>query len=60
MDHNLLDPRNEVSLMLQSNAGNDEERRAYCKFVHDFRIRALQLRSQPNGGLSGPPKEDAK
>ena len=45
MDLNLLHPRNEVSLMLQDKAGNDEERRAYRQFVHDL-VRIQMTRTE--------------
>lgn len=36
MDLNRLHSGNEVSLMLQDKAGNDEEQRAYRQFVNDL------------------------
>jgi hypothetical protein len=39
-----LHPRNEVSLMLQDKAGNDEEQRAYRQFVHDL-VRIQETRT---------------
>lgn len=48
MDLNRLQPGNEVSLMLQEKAGNDEERRAYRQFVHDLvRIQMTRTDTGP-------------
>ena len=48
MDLNLLLRQHQLALMLQEQAGNDEERRAYRQFVRDHSVQIRLARA--NGG----------
>ena len=46
MDLNLLLHRHQLSLMLQANAANEEERRAYRQFARDYFVRIQMMRTE--------------
>jgi hypothetical protein len=46
VDLNLLLHRHQLSLMLQANAANEEERRAYRQFARDYFVRIQMMRTE--------------
>jgi hypothetical protein len=46
VDLNLLLHRHQLSLMLQANAANEEERRAYRQFARDYFVRIQMTRTE--------------
>lgn len=59
MGPDMLLNRNRRALMLQARAGNDEERRAYRQFAHDYSVQSDAGRAkigQSDVGSSGRAK----